>query len=94
MYTKNYYRFSLKKSFILGIISLACIVAILDSCEKMNTSSKYVVNPIICLGCKKCLSVCPRNAITLTGGKAVINKSECVGCGRCVRVCKVKAITF
>lgn len=44
-----------------------------------------------CIGCGKCIPVCPFGALTLANGKAVCN-SACTLCGACVPVCPVKAI--
>ncbi len=49
-----------------------------------------------CIGCGKCVKVCPIEAISLkdrkTGKKAVINKEICLGCGICVRSCPTKCL--
>jgi Na+-translocating ferredoxin:NAD+ oxidoreductase subunit B len=50
------------------------------------------VHQDLCIGCGKCVSVCPVGAIIMKGGKAVINEDLCTGCGRCISVCPVKAI--
>lgn len=51
----------------------------------------------ICVGCKRCESVCPVLAISMEEGgdgkkKAVLNREICLGCGVCARNCPVKAI--
>lgn len=54
-----------------------------------------------CIGCGKCVSVCPVAAIHLekttdeneqVTSKAILDTGACVGCGVCVRNCPVKAI--
>ncbi len=52
-----------------------------------------------CVGCGKCVSVCPVLAITMlrnSEGKllAVVDKEVCLGCGVCVRSCPKAAIKF
>jgi NAD-dependent dihydropyrimidine dehydrogenase PreA subunit len=79
------------KSIIFAVIISATSIAILDSCEVLD-DVLYAVNEPKCTGCKKCLSVCPQDAISIVDGKAVIDKEECIGCGRCLRVCSEKAI--
>lgn len=69
------------------------MVAVFDSCETIDDRYLYEANSSLCIGCKKCLSVCPQNAISLVNGKAVINRQKCIGCGRCQRVCPVSAIS-
>ncbi len=46
-----------------------------------------------CVGCGKCVPVCPFGALSLAGGKAVVN-SACTMCGACVSQCPVKAISM
>ena len=47
-----------------------------------------------CIGCNKCVVVCPFGAISLVNRKAVINLSSCTLCGACVQVCPVEAISI
>ncbi|MDR0953425.1 MAG: electron transfer flavoprotein subunit alpha [Elusimicrobiota bacterium] len=44
-----------------------------------------------CIGCGKCVPVCPFGALSLENRKAVVN-SACTLCGACVSVCPVKAL--
>lgn len=37
-----------------------------------------------CLGCGRCVSLCPSGAHVFTGGKHELNRERCVGCGSCV----------
>jgi len=48
-----------------------------------------------CIGCGRCVTLCPMEAITLAGNKSTINPDECAECGTCYRakVCPVDAIT-
>jgi electron transfer flavoprotein alpha subunit len=45
-----------------------------------------------CIGCKKCISHCPFNAIEFSEKKAFINEEKCTTCGACLEVCPVNAI--
>lgn len=47
-----------------------------------------------CIGCGKCVPVCPFAAIRLENRKAVINLEICTLCGACVQVCPVEAISI
>lgn len=40
-----------------------------------------------CSGCGKCMSACPRGALTLKKGVAAVDRAKCDGCGRCVAPC-------
>ncbi|HAH31009.1 MAG TPA: electron transfer flavoprotein subunit alpha [Elusimicrobia bacterium] len=46
-----------------------------------------------CIGCTKCVPVCPFAAIQMMSKKAVINEA-CTLCGVCVQVCPVEAISI
>jgi len=49
-----------------------------------------------CIGCERCVIICPVMAISIKNGKAVINKEICVECSTCLRSaeCPVNAIKF
>ncbi len=63
------------------------------------------VNPEVCIGCGKCESVCPYNAIelieatkefedvTIIINKSYINSALCKGCGTCAATCPIGAIS-
>ncbi|MEJ2248445.1 MAG: hydrogenase iron-sulfur subunit, partial [Candidatus Lokiarchaeota archaeon] len=64
------------------------------------------VNPVNCIGCGKCIDICPYNAIELvptvkefeevniSGEKSFINSALCKGCGTCAATCPNGAITI
>jgi len=75
------------------------------SAKTISTSGLIAeVNPEICIGCGKCESVCPYNAIelidatkdfedvSLTAKKSLINSALCKGCGTCAATCPSGAI--
>lgn len=45
-----------------------------------------------CIGCGKCLSVCPQNCIVVNRKKASITQENCLHCGNCMNVCPKKAV--
>lgn len=45
-----------------------------------------------CIGCGRCISSCPFDAIEMQGSKAVVNEDLCRGCMRCMRACPTNAI--
>jgi len=77
------------------------------SAEEIKTSGIVAeVNPVNCIGCGKCESVCPYNAIdilesikefediTLIAKKSFINSALCKGCGTCAATCPNGAISI
>ena len=47
-----------------------------------------------CIGCGRCLEVCPHQVFDLAGEKALITKmDDCMECGACALNCPVKAIS-
>ncbi len=59
---------------------------------EMHSAGKPDIDPDACRGCRKCLSVCAQDAITISDRTAHLDKESCVGCGRCIGVCPFDAI--
>lgn len=52
------------------------------------------LNEAICIGCGRCLEVCPHQVFAVRNRKAaLIDKDACMECGACARNCPVTAIT-
>lgn len=47
-----------------------------------------------CVGCGRCVQVCPQSALSLIDGKSHVDVSKCIGCFECITVCPVKAISI
>lgn len=47
-----------------------------------------------CIGCKKCIEICPNKAIYFENGKAITLRNLCKGCGACADVCLTEARTM
>lgn len=45
-----------------------------------------------CIGCGKCLKLCPQNCIDISDGKAKIRQTNCLHCGNCINICPVCAV--
>ncbi|MBP1929376.1 putative Fe-S center protein [Methanolinea mesophila] len=45
-----------------------------------------------CVGCGRCIAVCPRHAIDLDAGVSRIRTEDCIGCFECMTVCPEDAI--
>ncbi|QWC00285.1 4Fe-4S dicluster domain-containing protein [Mycoplasmatota bacterium] len=82
------------KLAIGGDLSNKNMIEVIDiACDECPVGGYEVTNG--CRGClaHKCISVCPRNAITLDhNNKAIIDKDKCIECGLCAKVCPYNAI--
>ena len=48
----------------------------------------------LCIGCGRCVEVCPHQVFVMTGSKAALSdRDACMECGACALNCPVKAIT-
>lgn len=45
-----------------------------------------------CIGCTRCMRVCPTEAIRIIDEKAHLSLDKCIYCGQCVQTCSVNAI--
>lgn len=54
-----------------------------------------VIDEATCIGCTKCLAVCPVDAIVgATQQMHTVLKAECIGCDLCLPPCPVQCITL
>jgi Na+-translocating ferredoxin:NAD+ oxidoreductase RNF subunit RnfB len=60
--------------------------------EFFHTNYLAEVNSELCTGCKKCLSRCQMEAISMVDDIANINLDRCIGCGLCTTTCKANAV--
>ncbi len=59
----------------------------------VTTNYEPVLEPERCVGCGKCVKLCPVDALYLDEHKkAVIDPNKCLGCGICVKNCAKKAL--
>ena len=45
-----------------------------------------------CIGCRHCIEVCHRHAVSLKDGKITVDAAKCGSCGRCFQECPGKAL--
>ena len=46
----------------------------------------------VCIGCSRCIRVCPTEALRVKYGKAQLYPDWCIDCGQCYRACPTRAI--
>jgi pyruvate formate lyase activating enzyme len=59
--------------------------------ESQSATPQLLFNSEACVGCGKCLKVCPEGAIRLVEGKSWTNRDICRGSAKCVEVCPNEA---
>jgi NADH-quinone oxidoreductase subunit F/NADP-reducing hydrogenase subunit HndC len=81
--TMKYFR----EEYISHVVDKKCLAGVCKSLYEIVISDK-------CIGCTKCVKVCPVNAISGTlKSKHVIDTKACIKCEACIGVCPVKAIS-
>ena len=53
------------------------------------TNIPATVDPTSCVGCQRCVTQCPGNAITITENGPVIDTEKCLGCAKCIAECSL-----
>ena len=75
---------------------IACGARCESSCPsdaiEMNENGEPIIDLEKCIGCRKCVKVCPFDAITLKNNLAYIDFEKCKLCRKCVPECPTNAI--
>lgn len=73
--------------------SLHLLPGFLDTLGKRHLSSRPVQRPEVCIGCGKCVEICPAGAMKMRDGRVIdINYEKCIRCYCCQEVCPADAI--
>lgn len=60
--------------------------------ESQSSSFQILKDSRRCIGCGRCVRICPVQAMQIRDGKAVIDPQTCSRCGRCVSACLQQAL--
>lgn len=60
--------------------------------ETLKHMPEIMFYPIRCIGCGKCVEVCPQGAHSIANGVHTIDRDVCVGCGKCAEACYAEAL--
>jgi len=81
-----------------GSAAASKVLALMSKDKLLTDPIVATVDQVRCIGCNKCLFVCPFNAIeelALRGKKVVqVIESVCKGCGLCEATCPIDAISL
>lgn len=58
--------------------------------ENMETKGYFITDN--CIGCNKCVEVCPQTCIITATIPYIIEQNHCLHCGNCLTVCPVRAV--
>lgn len=65
--------------------------------ESIKATQEMTFIPNNCIGCEKCLGVCPQRAITQSNElpyKPVLDRERCTLCGECLKTCYAGALNI
>ncbi len=77
---------------------LECVNAGIHAIKQPNNQEMFYhalqIEEGRCIGCSRCMKICPTEAIRIFGGKAEIQEHRCIDCGKCYEVCPSQAISI
>lgn len=54
----------------------------------------FIINIDDCIGCTRCMRVCPTEAIRIFDGKVTLIENQCVNCGACLAACHIQVLNI
>lgn len=60
--------------------------------EMLHREAEILLYPVRCIGCGKCVEVCPVHAHSFIEGEHHIDREKCISCGRCTDACYAQAL--
>lgn len=61
--------------------------------ESMEMAPVLMYREAACIGCGRCIAVCPNGVHELGSEGHKIDRSKCTGCGKCVESCQAEALS-
>ena len=61
--------------------------------ESQSFRPELMVSPEKCMGCGRCVEVCPQGTVRMENSLPVTDRERCTACGSCVSACAVEART-
>lgn len=59
----------------------------------LHDIATIAISSEVCIGCGKCIDVCPAAVLEINEKKAVVvNRDNCIECGACAKNCIVSAV--
>lgn len=55
--------------------------------EGQGLDQELMYRPDRCIGCGRCIEMCPNGAVILSEGKLVYHRDQCQACGQCCKTC-------
>ena len=80
--------------FGAAIKNLAMGCAPADGKMDQHRGLRPIVREEECVGCGRCATVCPSNAVVMEEDVPIISNEACIGCGECMTVCPAGSIGF
>jgi Fe-S-cluster-containing hydrogenase component 2 len=53
----------------------------------LTTTAIVEISDDACVGCTRCVNVCPSDALKMEGRLAVLDEAKCIGCFKCLEAC-------